>query len=278
MSRRKQTSLPTSSGSMRDRAYTYIQRKIASGELKPDAPISEIPLAKELHMSRTPVREALNQLVAEGLLEQIPNRGTLVVQLKRRDIIELYELREALEVYSARRVAQLQLHPVDLDRWQSFSDEVLQLKSELEKSGKRELDKEQMQRFVATDLSFHNMLVCMASNERILKVVNETRLLIRIFRLERPGYDSAALDTIHQQHNAIIQAVRERDPELAAKLLTQHIRNSLSERLAAYDIWEREAALQKAFQNSSIAGSTESVDFHSPLQGLRSPSFGSVPE
>jgi len=274
MSRRKRMSLPTSSGSMRDRAYSHIQRKIASGELKPDAPISEVPLAKELNMSRTPVREALNQLVAEGLLEQIPNRGTLVVQLKRRDITELYELREALEVYSARRVAQLQLHSIDLDRWQSFSDEVLQLKSELEKSGKRELDKEQMQRFVTTDLAFHNMLVCMASNERILKVVNETRLLIRIFRLERPGYDSAALDTIHQQHNAVIQAVRERDPELAAKLLTQHIRNSLSERLAAYDIWEREAALQKALQTSSISGSTETVDFDFSTQG-RSP-YGSI--
>src|ERR1700757_5140456 len=128
MSRRKKMPLPTSTGSMRDRAYTYIQRKIASGELKPDAPISEIPWAKELNMSRTPVREALNQLVAEGLLEQIPNRGTLVVQLKRRDIIELYELREALEVYSARRVAQLQLRAIDLQRWQDFSDEILHLK------------------------------------------------------------------------------------------------------------------------------------------------------
>src|ERR1700757_1122654 len=140
MSRRKKMPLPTSTGSMRDRAYTYIQRKIASGELKPDAPISEVPLAKELNMSRTPVREALNQLVTEGLLEQIPNRGTLVVQLKRRGIVEFFELREALEVYSARRVALLPLHPVDLDRWQSFSNEVLQLKSELEKSGRRELD------------------------------------------------------------------------------------------------------------------------------------------
>jgi len=255
---------------MREKAYAYIQRKIASGELKPDAPLSEVLLAEELEMSRTPVREALSQLVAEGLLEQIPNRGTLVVQLKRRDIIELYELREALEVYSARRVAQLQLHPIDLERWQSFSDEVSNLKAELEKSGKPELNKEQMQRFVTTDLSFHNMLLLMAANERILKVVNETRLLIRIFKLERPGYDPAALDTIHEQHNAIIQAVQERDPEHAAKLLTEHIRTSLAERLTAYDIWEREAALQKVFETSSISDSSEITGFHSLTQGRSS--------
>ena len=102
-----------------------------------------------------------------------------------------------------------------------------------------------MHRFVASDLSFHNMLMRMAVNERIVKVVNETRLLIRIFAIERPGYDAAKLDKIHQQHHAIILAVTGHDPELATQLLTQHIRTSLDERLDAYDVWERETSLQK---------------------------------
>ena len=249
MSSSKSLPLHNSSRSLRERAYSFIQHQIASGELRPDVSLSEVMLANELKMSRTPVREALGLLVAEGLLEQIPNRGTVVVQLTRRDIIELYELREALEVYSARRVAQSDLRPVDLDRWQSVSDEVLQLRAELEKSKKPALNKEQMQRFVATDLNFHNLLVCIAANERILKVVNETRLLIRIFSLERPGYDVAALNEIHKQHNQVIAAVRSHDQELASRLLTEHIRTSLSERLAAYDIWERERVLQKSITN-----------------------------
>jgi DNA-binding GntR family transcriptional regulator len=242
---RKNSPTSASPGSMRERAYAYIQRKIAAGDLKPEVPISELVLAKELDMSRTPVREALSQLVAEGLLEQTPNRGTLVVQLKRQDIIELYELREALEVYSARKAAQLQLRAIDLQRWQDFSDEILHLKGELEKSRKPILNGEQMHRFVASDLSFHNMLMRMAVNERIVKVVNETRLLIRIFAIERPGYDALTLEKIHQQHRAIIQAVAGHDPELATQLLTQHIRTSLDERLDAYDVWERETSLQK---------------------------------
>lgn len=232
--------------SMRERAYARIQRGIASGELKPDTPISELVLARELKMSRTPVREALGQLIAEGLLEQTPNRGTLVVQLKRQDIIDLYELREALEVYSARKAAQSPLRSMDLQRWQELSDEVLHLKGELEKSGKETLNAEQMHRFVASDLSFHNMLMRMAVNHRMLKVVNETRLLIRIFAIQRAGYDAATLERIHRQHDAIVQAVGGNDAELATQLLTHHIRTSLEERLESYDVWEQETSLKKS--------------------------------
>ncbi|HEV2273647.1 MAG TPA: GntR family transcriptional regulator [Acidobacteriaceae bacterium] len=243
---RRQSSALNAAGSLRDRAYAYIQRRIASGDLKPETAVSELVLAKELNMSRTPIREALNQLVAEGLLEQTPNRGTLVVQLKRQDIIELYELREALEVYAARKAARLPLRPSDLERWQHFADEIVQLKTELEKSGKRTLRSEQMHRFATADLSFHNMLMRISVNARIVKVVNDTRLLIRIFGMERPGYDADTLQNIHDQHAAIIAAVAAHDVELATQLITRHIRTSLEERLQAYDVWEREVSLQKS--------------------------------
>lgn len=243
---RKTSSGPRSRGSMRERAYTYIQHRIAAGDLRPETPLSEVVLAKELKMSRTPVREALSQLVSEGLLEQTANRGTLVMQFRRQDIVELYELREALEVYSARKAAQLQLRAMDTQRWQDICDEVLALKSELEKSGKPALNGEQMHRFIAADLSFHNMLMRLAMNDRILKVVNDTRLLIRIFGIQRPKYDAATLKRIHDQHCDIIRAVTGHDQDKATHLLTQHIRISLEERLDAYDEWEREASLQKS--------------------------------
>jgi DNA-binding GntR family transcriptional regulator len=236
-----------STGSLRERAYTHLQRRITSGELLPDTAISEVVLSKQLKMSRTPVREAINQLVAEGLLEQTPNRGTLVVRLKRQDVIDLYELREALEVYAARKAAQMTLRPADLERWEQFSNEILALRDELRQSDQPILSREQMRRFVASDLSFHNMLMHMSVNARILKVLNDTRLLIRIFGMERPGYDGATLERIHHQHASIIAAVKSRDTETASQLLTQHIRTSLEERLLAYDVWERELSFRKSF-------------------------------
>jgi DNA-binding GntR family transcriptional regulator len=240
------SSHPSAAGSLRERAYNHIQRGITSGELPPETAISEVVLSRQLKMSRTPVREAINQLVAEGLLEQTPNRGTLVVRLKRQDVIDLYELREALEVYAARKAAQLHLRPADLGRWEQFSNEILNLRDELRHSGQSILNRDQMRRFITSDLSFHNMLMHMAANTRILKVLNDTRLLIRIFGMERPGYDEATLERIHHQHASIISAVTGRDSEVASQLLTQHIRTSLEERLQAYDVWERELSFQKS--------------------------------
>jgi DNA-binding GntR family transcriptional regulator len=242
----RKSSAKIASGSLRERAYNHLQRGIASGELLPDSVISEVVLARQLKMSRTPVREAINQLVAEGLLEQTPNRGTLVVRLKRQDVIELYELREALEVYAARKAAQVTLRPADLERWEQFSNEILALRDELRHSAHPTLSREQMRRFVTSDLSFHNMLMRMSVNARILKVLNDTRLLIRIFGMERPGYDCADLERIHHQHASIIAAIKSRDSEAASQILTQHIRTSLEERLQAYDIWERELSFQKS--------------------------------
>lgn len=242
---RKTSPAPRSGASMRERAYLHIQSKISVGDLRPDTPLSEVALAKELKMSRTPVREALNQLTSEGLLEQTASRGTLVAQFRRQDIVELYELREALEVYSARKAARLEIRAVDKQRWQGICDALPALKGELEKSRRSALDAAQMRRFIDADLNFHNMLMCLARNGRILKVVNDTRLLIRIFAIQREGYDTANLKRIYEQHCAILRAIIGHDPDTATHLLTEHIQLSLKERLEAYDEWEREASLQK---------------------------------
>ncbi len=232
--------------SVREKAYQLIQHKIMRGELSPGSAVSEIPLAQELGSSRTPVREALGQLVAEGLLEQTPHRGAVVVQLGRQDIIDLYELREALEVYAVGKAARPGNTAQNLQRLQNLADEVLRLKAELKKGLNVELDQRQMHRFIACDLGFHTLLLRMAANARILKIVNETRLLIRIFSIHRRGHDAATLTKIHKYHRDILQAVTEPNPDRARALMSAHIQESRQERLAEYDQWEHEASLREA--------------------------------
>jgi DNA-binding GntR family transcriptional regulator len=232
--------------SAREKAYLLIQQKIARGELAPGSAVSEIPLAQELGSSRTPIREALGQLVAEGLLEQTPNRGAVVVRLGRHDIIDLYELREALEVYAAGKVAACANIPQDLERLQAFADQILSLRDELLECGRDKLDARQMHRFISCDLGFHTLLLRLASNARILKVVNETRLLIRIFAIHRHGHNIAALTKIHGQHREILDAVSERNSTRVMTLMSDHIRESQQERLAEYDEWEHEASLRES--------------------------------
>ena len=229
-----------SSLTMRERSYQHIHSLLSNGQLKVGAAISELLLAKELGSSRTPIREAIGQLVAEGLLEQTPTGTTLVVQLRREDVIELYELREALEIYSIWKVAQSNLHTVDRQRLQRLVDEMLKLKQELDQSGNPALDEDQMQRFLASDFAFHSLLMSMAHNSRIQKIINEMRLLMRIFSIHRRGHEAPLLAKIHQQHQEILNAVIEQKPDSARQVLSEHIRTSLQERLDEFDHNRRE--------------------------------------
>lgn len=231
--------------SIRERAYLLIRQKIALGELAPGAAVSEIPLAQQLGSSRTPVREALGQLVAEGLLEQTPNRGTVVVQFGRQDIIDLYELREALEVYAVGKAARQPNTRQEHQRLQDLANEILVLKKELEDGPCAQLDDKQMRRFITCDLGFHTLLLRIASNVRIQKIVHETRLLVRIFSIHRLGHDAATLSKIYSYHRSILEAVAEQDPIRATDVMSRHLQESQRERLAEYDQWEHEASMRE---------------------------------
>jgi DNA-binding GntR family transcriptional regulator len=243
MPRRSTTHHPESSNSVRRRAYLLIQKKIASGELKAGTLLSELALATELGSSRTPIREAVGQLLAEGLLELSPGGGIIVTQLTRQAIQDLYELREALEVFAVGRVAKTGIRSSDRERLNHLLAETQVLLKEVKSSGAQELNAGQMKRFTLSDLSFHALLIRLAANTRILKVVNETRLMIRIFGIQRSGHKREELERIHRHHKDILQAVIDQDVDRARKLLSDHIQASAKERLDEFDLWERETQL-----------------------------------
>jgi DNA-binding GntR family transcriptional regulator len=225
------------------KAYQLIQHKIATGQLRAGTLLSELALARELGSSRTPIREAAGQLLAEGLLELSPGGGLVVTQLTRQAIVDLYELREALEVFAVGRVARDGVRPADKERLESLLDETQVLLKELKSSGSPELNTEQMKRFSIADLGFHALLIRLAANARILKVVNDTRLMMRVFAIQRSGHRKDELERIHKHHRAILDAVLKRDPEGARRLLAEHIQASANERLEEFDRWERESHL-----------------------------------
>ena len=228
---------------IRERAYWHIHQQIAKGVLKGGSALSEVALAAELGSSRTPIREAIGQLVAEGLLEQTPTGTALVVQLRREDIAELYELREALELYAIEKVATAALRREDVHRLQSLVDEVQTLEQELQGSETGALNEQQMRQFLASDFAFHSLLISIAGNSRIQRIVTETRLLIRIFSIHRNGHNAQLLHSIHTQHQQVLQAVCAGDTALARNVLSEHIRTSLKERLDEFEYWKRESSL-----------------------------------
>jgi DNA-binding GntR family transcriptional regulator len=238
--------------SAREKAYLCLQRKILSRELPAGAALSEASIARELGSSRTPLREAIGQLIAEGFLRKTHNRGSVVVEFSQRDVAELYELREALEVYAVGKAAEHGLRPPDPDALQKLTGEILVLRRELEQSRAPRLSAAQMRRFVQVDLNYHATLVRAAGNRRILKVFADTRVLLHIFAMRRKGHEAAQLAEIHRYHSEVLAAVLRKDPEAAMRLLAEHIRVSRQERLEEYEEWERDMVMSNALSGLSI--------------------------
>jgi len=229
--------------SIGEKAYLYLRGRILSGELAPGAALSEASIARELGNSRGPLREAVRRLTAEGFLRQGPNGGSVVVEFSRRDVAELYELREALEVYAAGKAAERGLGDSERQALERNVKDILLLRDELEASGAPYLNADAMSRFIRLDLQFHTLLVRVAANARILKVVADTRVLLNIFAIRRKGHDAAQLTEIHRYHSQILAAIVRSDPHEGTRLLGDHIRLSKEERLKEFDEREREVAL-----------------------------------
>ena len=229
--------------STKSRIYAHLRHQISSGALPGGHVVSEIQLSRTLGTSRSPIREAIAQLVADGLLEQAPNRSAVVVDLSREDIIDLYEVREALEVYAVRKVAKCGLHPTNLAQMKESLDSVQVMITQMKTSGQRALNEDQMSEFTRLDHRLHALLVISTQNVRMQKMVGDTRVLVRIFAMRHRGHELSMLERIQRQHVSIVQAVAKGNADEAARLLSEHIQASLQERLDEFDLWKREQAM-----------------------------------
>lgn len=224
-------------------AYHHIQTKISKRELRAGEPVSDVAISKELGISRTPAREAIRQLVSEGLLESVSGRGVVVITLDRDDIRELFEMREALEGLAARTIAARTPSAAEIRDLRSVSSALTSLIKELEATRKQVLDEKQMERFEVADLAFHTYILKLAGNKRSLKTLAGIRLLIRIFAARRGGHSLPVLKQIHRDHSDLISAIQSGDPQAAAECVRRHIAKSQKSRLEEFDQREREAAL-----------------------------------
>lgn len=245
MSRRLKMQRGVRPVTVRDRAYLHIQQLIANGSLVAGSGVSELLLAKELGSSRTPIREAMHQLAAEGMLAQNAAGGMTVAQLTRDDIIELYDLREALEVHAVGRISRTTMLHADRDRLQHLVDTISELRRELLESERDTLDERQMERFIHADFNFHALLINMARNSRLQKILSDTRLLISIFAIHRKGHNPEALEGIHRYHQRILDSVASQDSPAAVAAIAEHIQASQRERLNEFDQWNREVSLRQ---------------------------------
>jgi DNA-binding GntR family transcriptional regulator len=187
-----------------------LREDILAGRLEPGSELSEVALAREFGTSRGPLREALGRLASEGLVTITPRRGAVVTQLSRREFIDAYQVREALETLAVRLAVPL------------MSDaEVAHLRDLCELMDRAALDDE-VHVFFDTNNSFHEALVRGSRNRKLHEV---HRMLVgqMVPYLPRSLELRGNLQQSVAEHRAIMAAIEERDADRAAELLAEHI-------------------------------------------------------
>lgn len=197
-------------------AYQYILEAIQQQHLKPGDRLREADLATLIGLSRTPIREALSKLEAEGLIVNDPIRGMMVTELDYSMISELYIVREILEGAAARLAAQ---HASEV--------ELTILK---EVSANYENCEDDALALAAANRQFHDVIYRCAHNRYLLKTLNslhDTMALLGETTLISPERRK----NTNEEHAEILNAILKRDPDLAEQCMKQHIRAAQQVRL-----------------------------------------------
>jgi DNA-binding GntR family transcriptional regulator len=189
-----------------------LRQRIFSRELEPGSWIDEVKLAQEYGISRTPLREALKVLAAEGLVTIKVRRGAYVTEMSERDLAEVYHLLALLESDAAAAVAQ-QATAAELK-------ELQKLHRELENAVK---DRE---RFFALNESFHMRLLEIAGNRWRNQMVADLRKVMKLNR-HHSLLKSGRIQESLAEHGAVMQALAQRDAAAARERMQAHFRNGL---------------------------------------------------
>lgn len=205
------SSAPEKAGTLGDRVFGQLLDRIHSGALPTGAVVNESVLAAQLGVSRGPVREAVRRLQGIQLVSREPYLKARVVALAPRDVLELFQMREALEGYACRLAAE---HMSD--------DEIAKLGEDLETSRAAALRGEApADRGDVTD--FHIRIVEASRNQRIIDALQgDVYHLIRIYR-RQSGSTGDRRTAAYQEHWQILRALKSRDGILAESLMRSHI-------------------------------------------------------
>lgn len=199
--------------SLRGRVFQKIREEILTGVYKDGDELREITLGEKLGVSRTPVREALRQLELEGLVTIVPNKGAYVNAITRKDVEDIYKIRSLLEGLCARWATR------NITEKQIEELEEIILLSEFHLNRKGTLEARQVSEL---DGKFHRVLY-EASNSRILEhLLTDFHKYVKMARQLSIGSPDRAGQSV-EEHRAILEAIRNKDEDLAERLADEHV-------------------------------------------------------
>ncbi len=190
-----------------------LRLRIFQHVLEPGTWIDELKIAEELGISRTPLREALKVLAAEGLVTMKVRRGAYVTEVSTKDVRDVYHLLALLESDAAAVVASCATE-AELAELQALHEELVRTKDDA-------------QQFFAVNERFHMRLLALANNRWSDQVVADLRKVMKLNR-HKSLFRQGRIDESLHEHALIMQALHYREPERARQAMQQHFANGLA--------------------------------------------------
>lgn len=209
--------MTSSDMSQSETAYAQLYAAISDGTFKPGDRLRETDVAERLSLSRTPVREALRTLEADGIIEHRPRLGAVVRTLSHAEVVELYEMRIVLERTAAEMAAK-HAAPAEIDELNALNETLSSTKDP--------------RKAAQVNQHFHQCIYLSGRNRFLMeaaRALNNALMLLGPTTLD----DDARISTVTRQHQNIIDAIEARDEEGAGAAAEAHLETSLRHRLRA---------------------------------------------
>jgi DNA-binding GntR family transcriptional regulator len=196
--------------SLHDEVAAQLRERIFAGELTPGTFLDEVKLAEQMAISRTPLREALKVLTAEGLVRHEPRRGCFVNEVTEQDLDEIFPVIALLEGRCAFEAAQ------------NASDIDLAALEEMHQKLARHAKARRINDYYETNFAIHEAIIALAGNRWLAGVIGDLRKIVKLARLQQlhaPG----RLEQSLSEHLAVFAALKARDPEGAEAAMRTHL-------------------------------------------------------
>ena len=207
-----------------DKTFFQLRKDIVEGEIKAGSKLSETELSTKYAVSRSVIREAINRLASCHIVERKANVGARVVALTAEGIIDLYQIRESLEGMAARLAAK-----------NMTDDEIADLNTLLN-SHFQEVKNDESYYQEAGDVDFHYRIILGSKNNHLISMLFDGLYhLVRMYRVQL-GMAGPRVSAAFDEHKHIVQAISNRDEELAEMLMRRHIlysRNNIEQKLVS---------------------------------------------
>ncbi len=197
---------------LHEQVANRLRQMLVEGRIAPGAKLNERTLCEELRISRTPLREAIKMLAAEGLVELLPNRGSVAVQLSEADVHKTFEVMAGLEALSGELAAK-----------RITDRELAEIKA---------LHHEMLAAFIRKDLSvyyrlnaaIHRSINAAAKNPVLTATYNQVNARLQALRF-RSNQDGEKWSRAVEEHEAMVHALEARDAAALSRVLTSHLDN-----------------------------------------------------